>query len=53
LLARFDDFRAVTVWTLHRDRDHRLPPRTILMQGHHTGKLLIWNMTRSMAPSCA
>jgi hypothetical protein len=41
LLARLDDFCAVTVRTLHWDVDHRLPPRTILMRGHPTGKLLI------------
>src|SRR5262245_42129796 len=47
LLARLGDFRAVTGGTLHRDRDPRLPPRTILMQDQHTGKLLIWNITRN------
>src|SRR5580765_1360480 len=45
LLACLDDGRALTMGSLHRDRDHRLPPRTILRRGHHTGKLLIWNIT--------
>jgi hypothetical protein len=48
LLPRLDDFCALTVRTLHRDRDHRLPPRTICMQRRHTGKLLICNITRAI-----
>jgi hypothetical protein len=45
LFARLDDFSVVTVRALHQDRDHLLPPRTILMQGNRTRKLLIWNIT--------
>src|SRR4029453_14051795 len=45
LLPPLDAFWVLTIRTLHRNRDHRLPPRTILMQGHRTGKLLICNTT--------
>ena len=41
LLARLDDLCAVTVGTLYRNGNHRLPPRTLNVRGHHTGKLLI------------
>ena len=41
LLACFNDFGAMTVGTLDRDRDHRLPPRIFIMRSHRTEKLLI------------
>jgi hypothetical protein len=36
LLTRLDDLCAVTVRTLHRDRDPRLPPGTLIMRGQRT-----------------
>jgi hypothetical protein len=47
LLARLNDLRAVTVRTLDGNVDHPCPPRTLIMRGHCTGKLLIWNITRN------
>ena len=44
LITRLTDLRTLTVRTRHRDRDPRLPPRTILRRGYLTGKLLIWNI---------
>jgi hypothetical protein len=45
LLACLDDFPALTVGTLHRDRNQRLPPRADVVYGEHTGKLPICNIT--------
>ena len=36
LFACLDNLRAMTVRTLHRDRDHRHPPRPVIRQGEHT-----------------
>jgi hypothetical protein len=35
----------LTVRTLHRDRDHRLPPRANVVYDEYTGKLPICNIT--------
>jgi hypothetical protein len=51
LLACLNDFCAMTVGTLHWDRDHRYPPHSIKGRSHRTGKLLIWNMTLLLAKS--
>ena len=45
LFACLDYFHALTVRTLHRDRDHRLPPRANVVYGEYTGKLPICNIT--------
>jgi hypothetical protein len=51
LLARLDHFGALTVGTLYRDRDHRHPPRPVVIWTDHTRKLLIWNITRLIGSS--
>jgi hypothetical protein len=41
LLARLDDFSAVTVGTLDGNVSHPCPPHTMIRPSHCTGKLLI------------